>query len=256
MDEIFAILILLCISAVLLAAAEAVLRAVRIASVKKHPPAMPEKFTVTAHTGCGGTEPNTVDSMENGVNAGADIIEFDLNFNKNGEPVLSHNEPSLSAVPLSDAFEFLSGHKSVKANVDVKSTSNLNAVAEAAEKYGVTEQIFFTGIFAKDVAAVERLCPQIPFFLNYSVNRKGSADMAYLSHLIEIVKNCGAVGINIHYKSASKQLVKAFHNEGLLVSLWTVNSKYELARTLKLRPDNITTKHPEELCGLLGKSYK
>lgn len=256
MDAIFVILILLGILAVLLAAAETASRAVQVASVKKHPPKIPKKFTVTAHTGCGGTAPNTVDSMKNGVSAGADIVEFDLNFTKNGEPVLSHNEPLSGAVPLADAFKFLSEHKNIKANVDVKSTSNLSSVAETAEKYGVTERIFFTGIFTEDVTAVERFCPQIPFFLNYSVNPKGSTDIAYLSHLIEIVKNCGAVGINMHYKSASKQLVEAFHNEGLLVSLWTVNSKSELARMLKLCPDNITTKHPEKLCGFLEKSCK
>lgn len=247
MEALFVILILLGILTVLLLLAEAVLRVVKIASVKRRPPILPEKFTVTAHTGCIGTEPNTVNSMKKGVSAGADVIEFDLNFNKDGEPVLSHDAPEARAVHLKDAFEFLSEHKNIKANVDVKSTSNLSAVAETAEKYGVTEQIFFTGIFAKDVTAVERFCPQIPFFLNCSVNQKGSTDIAYLSHIIEIVKNCGAVGINIHYKSASKQLVEAFHNEGLLVSLWTVNSQSALVSVLKLCPDNITTKRPDTL---------
>lgn len=253
MDALFVTAITVGFFALLIIITQALLRAFRIISFKKHTPLMPENFTVTAHTGCCGTASNTVASMEKGVNAGADIVEFDLNFDKNGEPVLSHDSPAAVAVPLKCAFEFLSEHKNIKANVDIKDTSNLAAVAESAEKYGVKEQIFFTGVFAKDVSSVERFCPHIPFYLNYSVNKKGSEDIAYLSHVIEIVKNCGAVGINMHYKNASKQLIDAFHNEGMLVSLWTVNSKSTLCRVLRLCPDNITTKRPEMLCRLLGK---
>ena len=212
---------------------------------------LPEKFTVTAHTGCLGTAPNTVDSMAKGVEAGANIVEFDLHFDKKGEPVLSHDAPTKNAVHLNEAFKFLSEHKNIKANVDIKDTSHLEKVSQIASEYGVTEQIFFTGIFEKDITTVKKLCPQIPYYLNFNVNLHKNKDVEYLSQIVETVKNCGAIGINLHYKSASKQLVKAFHNAGLLVSLWTVNSRYQFCKTLKLCPDNITTKHPDRLCNLL-----
>lgn len=212
---------------------------------------LPEKFTVTAHTGCLGTAPNTVDSMAKGVEAGADIVEFDLNFDDGGEPVLSHDAPTKNAVHLKEAFKFLSEHKDIKANVDIKDTSHLEKISQIAAEYGVTEQIFFTGIFDKDVPKVIKLCPQIPYYLNFNVNLSRNKDVEYLSQIVDTVKNCGAVGINIHYKGASKQLVKAFHNEGLLVSLWTVNSRHQFCKTVKLCPDNITTKRPDRLYMLL-----
>lgn len=189
--------------------------------------------------------------MKKGISAGADIVEFDLSFDENGEPVLSHGSQSDGAVHLKGAFRFLSEHKNIKANIDVKNTSHLEKVSQYAEETGVIKQIFFTGIFPENVSAVERFCPQIPYYLNYSVNANASNDLAYISHILEITKNCGATGINIDYKSASKQLVEVFHNEGLSVSLWTVNSKYQLCRALRLCPDNITTKNPERLCRLL-----
>lgn len=210
-----------------------------------------ENFTVTAHTGCLGTAPNTVDSMVQGVAAGANIIEFDLRFNEDGEPVLSHDAPTKNAIHLKKAFKFLSEHKNIKANVDVKDTSHLEKVSQIAAEYGVTDQIFFTGIFEKDVPEVIKLCPQIPYYLNFNVALSKKRNISYIANIVETVKNCGAVGINIHYKGASKQLVKAFHNEGLLVSLWTVNSRYQFYKTLKLCPDNITTKRPNRLCSLL-----
>ena len=212
---------------------------------------LPENFTITAHTGCLGTAPNTVDSMAKGVEAGANIVEFDLHFDKKGEPVLSHDAPTKNAVHLKEAFKFLSKHKNIKANVDVKDTSHLEKVSQIAAEHGVTEQIFFTGIFEKDVPEVIELCPQIPYYLNFNVNLHKNKDVEYLSQIVETVKRNSAIGINIHYKGASKQLVEAFHNAGLLVSLWTVNSRYRLCKTVKLCPDNITTKRPDRLCSLL-----
>ena len=212
---------------------------------------LPENFTVTAHTGCLDTAPNTVKSMEKGVAAGANIIEFDLNFNDSGEPVLSHDTPAKNAVHLKEAFKFLSEHKDIKANVDVKDTSNLEKVSQIAAEYGVTEQIFFTGIFEKDVPEAIKLCPQIPYYLNFNVTLSKKRNISYISDIVEAVKRNGAIGINIHYKGASKELVEAFHNEGLLVSLWTVNSRYQFCKTVKLCPDNITTKRPDRLCSLL-----
>lgn len=253
MDILFVAIITVIVFAALLAVITQAVKAIQIKHFKKNTPVMPKGFTVTAHTGCLGTAPNTVDAMEKGVKAGADIVEFDLNFDKNGEPVLSHNEPEAGAVHLREAFKFLAEHKNIKANVDVKDTSNLGTVAKYAKEYGVSDRIFFTGIFAKDVSAVERLCPEIPFYLNYSVNSKGNGDMVYILHIVETVKNSGAIGININYKTASKQLANAFRAEGLLVSLWTVNSKCGFCRVLKLCPDNITTKRPDILCDMLGK---
>lgn len=251
-DILFTAVITVIVFAALLAVIISAVKAIQFKCFKKNIPVMPKGFTVTAHTGCLETAPNTVDSMEKGVNAGADIVEFDLNFDENGEPVLSHNAPEKSAVHLKEAFKFLSEHKEIKANVDVKDTSNLDSVLKYAEEYGVPDRIFFTGIFLEDVSAVERLRIKIPYYLNYNVSLNGNNDEAYISHIVETVKNSGAIGININYKTASEQLVKALRSEGLLVSLWTVNSKCGLCKVLKLRPDNITTKRPDILCDMLG----
>ena len=42
--------------------------------------------TVTAHAGCMGLPENSVVAMEMGVAAGADIVEFDLNFRATARP--------------------------------------------------------------------------------------------------------------------------------------------------------------------------
>ena len=39
---------------------------------------LPESFTVTAHTGCEGTEDNSLESIRKAYENSADIVEFDL----------------------------------------------------------------------------------------------------------------------------------------------------------------------------------
>lgn len=205
---------------------------------------LPEGFTITAHTGCEGTKDNTIDSILKGAAAKADIVEIDLHFTSDGKPVLSHDRPKSDNLPsLKSAFEALAG-LDVKMNVDVKATDNIPAVCELAEKHGVKDKIFFTGVEEKFVEAVRSGAPEIPYFLNVKADKKKNTDKEYLSMLIEKVKSCGAIGINLNFKSCSKELVSTFRNEGLLVSVWTANKKSEIIRCINLEPDNITSRYP------------
>ncbi|MBR5620588.1 MAG: hypothetical protein IKW76_12705, partial [Clostridia bacterium] len=63
---------------------------------------LPHGFTVTAHSGSMGLPENSVEAMEAGVKAGAQIVEFDLQYDDAGEPVLSHDEPAGMCVTLCD----------------------------------------------------------------------------------------------------------------------------------------------------------
>ena len=212
---------------------------------------LPEGFTVTAHTGCEGEKDNSLESITAGVKAGADIVEIDLHFLPDGTPVLSHDTPKEARPTLESAFELLST-LNVKMNVDVKTTANLPSVVSLAKKYGVTEKIFFTGIEEKDVAAVKRDAPEIPYFLNVNVNKGKRYNKEYIAFLIEKVKDNGAIGINTKFKNSSRILVKEFKENGLLVSLWTANTEKDMKKSLLLSPDNITTRHPSVLRSIIG----
>lgn len=202
--------------------------------------------SLTAHTGCSGTQDNSLEAMEVGIKNGADIVEFDLRFDKNNSPVLSHDEPKGGEVTLEEAFDLLSKHPDIKCNVDVKVTTNLKQVEVLAEKYGVLQQIFYTGIEEKFVPAARKDSPKISYFLNMKVNvapEKQTKD--YVLSLVDKVKSCGAVGINFNHKNASELIVDTFHEEGLQVSIWTIKTEKQLYKALSLNPDNITTRKPE-----------
>lgn len=214
---------------------------------------LPDGFTVTAHTGCENTKYNSLDAITLGYGYGADIVEFDLNFDANGRAVLSHDLPeNENCVTIEDAFSLISGYKGLKANIDMKSAENLSAVVECAEKYGITERIFFTGVEKEKVETVKADAPGIIYFLNVSVDENRKNDIIYIKELIEEIKSLGACGINLHYKGCSAVLVEEFHKNGLLVSAWTVNKKSDMKKMLTLGVDNITTRKIKDLKDILA----
>ena len=79
-----------------------------------------ENMTITAHCDCEGNKPNSIASLECGYKEGADIVEFDLYFDKNGVPYLSHDELKGNEIKLEEAFKFLANHQNLHANIDVK----------------------------------------------------------------------------------------------------------------------------------------
>ena len=223
-----------------------------ISKYKNEPLNLPNDFTYTAHTGCVNTPDNSLQSIDAGVKYGAQIVEIDLNFDKNNVLVLSHNKPKANAVTLDEAFKKVSEYENLKVNVDVKSMANLSEVAVIAEKYGITDRIFFTGISEDRVAGVQAACPNIPYYLGVDVLSEKHHDEEYLLSLVQMVKDNKAIGINFNKNSASKALVDIFHENGLLVSVWTVNGEKNMYKMLSLGPDNITTRRPDRMSEILS----
>ena len=213
---------------------------------------LPDGFTVTAHTGCEETVDNSLDSIRKGYESGADIVEFDLNFTSNGEAVLSHDEPHSGCVTLDEAFSLIAELPDLKVNVDCKSVANPKVVTELAQKHGISDRIFYTGIGEEDINVVREQTPDVAYWLNFDIDVEKKTDEEYLLSLAKKTREVGAVGININYKTCSKELVDVFHSEGLMVSIWTVNKKFDMIKTVPFGADNITTRQPSQLVEIVG----
>ena len=87
--------------------------------------------------------------------------------------------------------------------------------------------------------------PDITYWLN--IKFKKSKDKAYLNSIADKVISLGAVGLNINHKNCSKEVIDLFHERGLLVSIWTIKTEYDMIRALNLGADNITTRKPGTL---------
>ncbi len=208
-------------------------------------------LTYTAHTGCVDTKDNSLESIDVAAEYNADIVEFDLSFTEDGTAVLSHDKPVGNEITLEEAFKKLASFESLLINVDVKDTSHLEVVKPLAEKYGLSERFFYTGIEKKHCEAVNTKSSGVPYYLNTKVRKIQTRK--YLEKLAKKVSGCGAVGINFNKNNATKKLVDFFHEKGLLVSIWTVNSEGDINRILALSPDNITTRRPDLVKAILEK---
>ena len=218
----------------------------RTENYKNMPLKIKSDFTYTAHTGCVGTPDNSLEAIEVGVANGAGIVEFDVQYYK-GMPVLAHDEPKGDEVTLEEAFMKIKEYDGLRVNVDIKSVEHLYTVGEVAEKTGVKDRIFFTGINEEDVQKVKEDCPDIDYYLNVDVLSERKQTDEYLQSLVEKVKSCGAVGINFNKDNATQKLVDVFHENGLLVSIWTVNDYGNIYEILSYGPDNITTRRPDRM---------
>ena len=238
-----------CLTAVAVAAVGGILigKKIMIGEYKNMIVSFPKGFTCTAHTGCMNTPENSLESIEIAVASGADIVEFDLNFTAEGEPVLAHDAPKGGEVTLDEAFKKVSEYNDIKVNVDIKSTLALEKVKPLAEKYGILDRIFYTGVDDDFVDAVRTYGGDIPYYLNVDVEPERKQSDEYLNSLVDKVKESGAIGINFNKGNATKALVDKFHSNGLLVSIWTVNSETEIYRILSYAPDNITSRNPDKL---------
>lgn len=212
---------------------------------------LPVGFTVTAHTGCMGTKANSLESITAGAQNGANTVEFDLNFNIDNNPVLSHDSPVGGEITLDEAFAKVAEYDNLLVNVDLKSTVAIEKIVPLAKKHNILERIFFTGVDESFVKAVKTRTPEVDYYLNMSVLPEKQQTEEYLLSLVNKVKECGAVGINFHKDNATTALVDVFHNNGLLVSIWTVDEEEEMYRILSLSPDNITTRYPNVLANII-----
>ena len=161
---------------------------------------------------------------------GAQIVEFDLNFNQSNEPVLSHDSPIGGEVTLDEAFKKVSEYDNIKVNVDLKSCASLDKIKMIAQKYGIPDRIFFTGVNDEFLESVQKADLGIPYYLNVNVNSRKKNNSEYMTSLVQKVKNSGAIGINLNKDNVSAMLVETFHDNGLLVSVWTVDIKEKCKR--------------------------
>ena len=227
-----------------------------ISYVKNKDVNLPENFTLTAHTGCEGTADNSLEAIKKGYESGADIVEFDVHFNSKGEPVLAHDYAADDSVKLKDAFDLVAECEGLRVNVDCKTVDNLKAIVKTAEDCGVKDRIFYTGIELKDVDIVKRDTPEVKYYLNTSVNKIRKNDEDYIRSLVTLVRETGALGLNINFGQASEKMIKIFRQEGLEVSLWTVNKELDMHKVLALGCDNITTRQPTKLVEIINKKVR
>lgn len=198
--------------------------------------------TITAHAGAMNTEDNTPESIKVGAE-NADIIEVDVRFDKGGVPVLSHNSLKGNEMTLEEVFKIVAP-QGTKVNLDLKEFDGLAAVDALAERYGMTERVFYTGVGVNEAEKVKAQS-KIPYYLNFFVFPLLRYSEGYIMNFVNELKKHGAIGANCDFRNVSRKFVDIIHKNGFEVSLWTVNSEKDIRRVIAKCPDNITSRNPD-----------
>lgn len=212
-----------------------------------------EGFTITAHTGAFNTPENSLESVQAAIDNNVEILEIDIRRRPNGTLVISHDivVTNNDGTELTEVFKLLQ-RDDCRINLDIKETRTLNDLHDMLVEYNLLDRAFLTGIDQMNVAAVkESSCADMDYYLNYQPSRIQIFTNDYKQKIILLLEETGAIGINCNYKYAGGTLSNLLHENGYKLSVWTVNSRYEMKRMLVAEPDNITTKEYDLLISVI-----
>lgn len=213
---------------------------------------LPEGFTITAHSGAFNTPDNSEEFVKKAVSESCAVIELDVSFRPSLLPVIIHSDsPSENeGIPLQKAFEIIAKHPGIKMNLDLKSFSNLPEIDKMLRAFELFDQAFFTGV-SESTAPIVKANSSVPYFINVETTQGEKNKPALAERVADRIISAGGIGINSHYNSVSKEIVRAARLRGLKVSVWTANDVPAMRKCLMLLPDNITTRHPDKLKKLI-----
>ncbi|MFD4988789.1 glycerophosphodiester phosphodiesterase [Streptomyces sp. NPDC058374] len=212
---------------------------------------------------------NTLPSLSSALDHGADAIEADVRVTRDGVPVLLHDATlerlwgherhlaSLSAEEVSGLTagrlprldEALRVTRDSRLMIDLPGTPSrrdVAAVIGTVRDCGAAERVYWTGD-ARTMLQVRALDGAAETALTWTT--LAPPRPALLSAL-------RPRWLNYRFGLVSRELVDRAHRDGLLVSVWTPDTKRSMRRLLDLGADSVTTNRVDVLRGLLGPSRR
>ncbi len=216
---------------------------------------------ITAHSGCDGTPDNSMESILRGIELGADCVEIDIRMDPQGGLRLTHNELEdySGAVPLETALRTIA-ESPAAVNCDIKEERLLYPVLETAEACGIPrDRLIFSGsvdigLLMSDPLIVKRAriflnlaqifgCVAKDTALPETWEERGPLFDAHIEEVAELVKRLGVECINPCFRMMSSERIRACHERGIGLSLWTVNETADQEWVLREGPVNMTTRN-------------
>ncbi|QNU31519.1 glycerophosphodiester phosphodiesterase family protein [Geobacillus sp. 47C-IIb] len=221
---------------------------------------------ITAHTGCMNTPPNSIESILEGIKAGADIIEVDVRATKDGVAVLLHDEKivtpkgvrrvgdlsfkelhdldrSSRIFRLEEALSIVKEHHRI-INLDVKEDSAIDPMIETIEKHKMRDYVIISGCERERANYLKNHYRLYQVLLNVGISLYETYKEDYESF---IRKTCweaieaSCCGININYQFCDESLVSYATIRCIPVWVWTIDEPDVMKKFLDMGVYSITT---------------
>ncbi len=249
-------------------------------------PSWPTKYPimVIAHRGYSGEAPeNTLAAFKKAIDAGSDMIEFDIHFSKDRQIVVIHDETlerttdglgRVAEFTLADLKKFDAGFwfspdfkgeriptlsevlnlakGKILVNIEIKSPSHgLYSVTELAEEAlkevkqaGMLKDVIFSSFNPLALEKIREIEPR--------------AYVAILYHrewnfIAEITKGKSFEVLNLRKDFLNREKIDRIKGLGMMVNVYTVNEEEELRKFVDWGVDGIITNFPGRLINILQK---
>jgi glycerophosphoryl diester phosphodiesterase len=213
---------------------------------------------VVGHRGAAALAPeNSLEALEAGVAAGADLIEFDVAPGL----LVAHSPREAPAAPLSldDALAFL-GPRGVGLQVDVKERGYEAEVVAALRRHDLVDVAHVSTAWASSARTFARLAPELSRAIGYPRDRYGASRLPWpfavssagaaalrLAMPVRIpvlLRVAHADLLSLHHTLCSPAAVGAAHRRGAPVLGWTANDADAVRRLAAAGVDAIVTDDP------------
>ncbi|HEX4519621.1 MAG TPA: glycerophosphodiester phosphodiesterase [Gaiellaceae bacterium] len=220
-----------------------------------HPDGRP---AVIGHRGAAAVaRENTLEALEAGIAAGAELVEFDLDDGLVlGHPGVERPDPPPT---LEDALAYIASTPA-GAHVDLKFEGAEAEVAAALRRHGLAERSLVSSASAASLRRLAGEAPELGRALGYPQDRHGVSRFAWPKPVVAasiravgpvlrlrlppLLRSARADILSLHQSLVTSALVRDLHRRDATVIAWTVNDPDQVRRLTALQVDGIVTDDP------------
>lgn len=231
---------------------------------------------ITAHSGCMNTPENSIQSVLEGLKAGAEIIEVDVRATKDQVVVLRHDEyvstpfgnycvqdltyeelkkyvKNEEIIRLEDILPYIQENDRM-INLDIKEDSAIHPMIQEIENYKMRDACLISGCEKERAAYLKIHYRPYQVLLNANTNAGiQSMKMNYESFIRETCQDAisaSCCGINISYHICREELLDVARLRCLPVLVWTIDEPHAMEKFLNMGVHSITTHEVKTLMEL------
>ena len=226
---------------------------------------------VFAHRGASGAAPeNTLAAFNQAIEKGADGVELDVHLTSDGKAVVIHDPTinrtsdgkgevasmsynvlrsfnmgarwkgsdwGIQRLPLLEEVIDCVVPSGLMVNIELKGSEGTPRLAEevarVVKEKGASDMVMFSSFDAYQLKAIGELIPD---------SRR--AILTFFPYPAKRAKAEGLWGCHPHHLLTSRAAIDSYHEAGLRIQLWTVNTKPALKGAFLNKADGVITNHP------------
>lgn len=216
------------------------------------------------HRGAAALAPeNTLESFRAAVEAGVDLVEFDVIELRGGGLVVAHSRDQIvpETPTLDDALAFFADEAShTGLHLDLKTRGTEAGVAAALGRFDLLSRSFVSSFHFSTVRKLARIAPRIRIgitlpraVLGITESGRGAlfarGGLWLLRRVAPVAAPLAlpasrATALVLHHSLVGEAVVRRAHDRGAAVVTWTVDDQRDLARVDAVGVDAVVTNDP------------